>query len=129
MFAWVRWIGPSLVPAVLVLAAVYFGDRRREPLPLVLLAHDGPWSRDSYGFDATHQWLANRGYDPAYGARPLKRVIQKHVQDPLAEAILAGRIKDGDVVRIGVVGDELVFNGVAAKSSKQLMGERPAQLH
>ena len=45
-------------------------------------------------------WLANRGYDPAYGARPLKRVIQKHVQDPLAEQILAGRIKDGDTVRI-----------------------------
>jgi ATP-dependent Clp protease ATP-binding subunit ClpB len=79
--------------------------------------------------DEARTWLAERGYDPAYGARPLKRVIQKSVQDPLAEAILAGRIKDGDVVRIGVVGDELVFNGVAAKSSKQLMGERPAQLH
>ena len=46
--------------------------------------------------DAARTWLANRGYDPAYGARPLKRVIQRHVQDPLAEQILAGRIKDGD---------------------------------
>lgn len=43
-------------------------------------------------------WLANRGYEPAYGARPLKWVIQKFVQDPLAEAILAGRAKDGEIV-------------------------------
>ena len=41
------------------------------------------------------EWLADKGWDPAYGARPLKRVIQKSVQDPLAEMILAGTIKDG----------------------------------
>ncbi|MEM6763034.1 MAG: ATP-dependent chaperone ClpB, partial [Pseudomonadota bacterium] len=46
------------------------------------------------------EWLANRGYDPVYGARPLKRVIQKEVQDPLAEKILAGEIHDGDSVRV-----------------------------
>ena len=40
--------------------------------------------------DTARTWLANQGYDPAYGARPLKRVIQRNVQDPLAEAILAG---------------------------------------
>jgi ATP-dependent Clp protease ATP-binding subunit ClpB len=45
-------------------------------------------------------WLADKGYDPAYGARPLKRVIQKNVQDPLAESILSGDIKDGEVVHI-----------------------------
>ena len=45
-------------------------------------------------------WLADTGYDPAYGARPLKRVIQKALQDPLAELILAGRIKDGETVRV-----------------------------
>ena len=44
--------------------------------------------------------LAEKGYDPAYGARPLKRVIQKNVQDPLAEAILAGEIKDGETVPV-----------------------------
>jgi ATP-dependent Clp protease ATP-binding subunit ClpB len=51
-------------------------------------------------------WLAEKGYDPAYGARPLKRVIQKHVQDPLAEAILAGEIHDGETVpvRLGPLG-------------------------
>src|SRR5262250_1864479 len=45
-------------------------------------------------------WLANKGYDPAYGARPLKRVIQKYLQDPLAELILSGSVKDGDKVAI-----------------------------
>ena len=51
-------------------------------------------------------WLANKGYDPAYGARPLKRVIQKHVQDPLAELILSGQVRDGETVpvRVGPLG-------------------------
>ena len=52
---------------------------------------------------------------PAYGARPVKRVIQRHVQDPLAEQILAGRIKDGDTVRISVRDGELVLNGEPVK--------------
>ena len=47
------------------------------------------------------QWLAEKGYDPAYGARPLKRVIQKWVQDPLAQMLLAGEIRDGSTVKIG----------------------------
>jgi ATP-dependent Clp protease ATP-binding subunit ClpB len=46
-------------------------------------------------------WLADKGYDPAYGARPLRRVIQKALQDPLAEKILAGEIHDGETVVIG----------------------------
>lgn len=58
--------------------------------------------------DAT-EWLANKGYDPAYGARPLKRVIQKSVQDPLAEKILAGEIVDGQNIRIDVENGELSF--------------------
>jgi len=50
--------------------------------------------------DEARDWLAGRGYDPAYGARPLKRVVQKNVQDPLAELILAGKVKDGDAVSV-----------------------------
>jgi ATP-dependent Clp protease ATP-binding subunit ClpB len=46
------------------------------------------------------EWLANEGYDPAYGARPLKRVIQREVQDRLAEAILAGDVQDGQTVLV-----------------------------
>jgi ATP-dependent Clp protease ATP-binding subunit ClpB len=46
------------------------------------------------------KWLAETGYDPVYGARPLKRVIQRELQNPLAEKILAGEIRDGDTVRV-----------------------------
>jgi ATP-dependent Clp protease ATP-binding subunit ClpB len=56
-------------------------------------------------------WLADKGYDPAYGARPLKRVIQKSVQDPLAELILSGKIKDGETVKISSTREGLSFNG------------------
>ena len=62
-------------------------------------------------------WLANRGYDPAYGARPLKRVIQRHVQDPLAEQILAGGVKDGDTVHVSVRDGELTINGWPVKAA------------
>jgi ATP-dependent Clp protease ATP-binding subunit ClpB len=61
--------------------------------------------------DEARQWLANQGYEPAYGARPLKRVIQKAVQDPLAERLLAGSIKDGDVVSLTTRDGHLVING------------------
>ncbi|HSG93950.1 MAG TPA: AAA family ATPase, partial [Afifellaceae bacterium] len=54
-------------------------------------------------------FIAEKGYDPAYGARPLKRVIQKQVQDPLAEKVLAGTIRDGDTVAITAGGDRLLF--------------------
>src|SRR6201999_3547790 len=51
---------------------------------------------------AAKEWLADKGYDPAYGARPLKRVIQKAVQDPLAELILSGKVHDGETVPVTV---------------------------
>ncbi|MDO9443349.1 MAG: ATP-dependent chaperone ClpB, partial [Beijerinckiaceae bacterium] len=66
------------------------------------------------------QWIADKGYDPAYGARPLKRVIQKSVQDPLAERILSGQVTDGEVVRISAakegltIGDEVIAPSDAA---------------
>ena len=61
--------------------------------------------------------LAKRGYDPAYGARPLKRVIQKDVQDPMARLILEGRIKDGDSVRVSFDGNDFLFNGASDKKA------------
>ncbi len=67
--------------------------------------------------DAARTWLANQGYDPQYGARPLKRVIQKNVQDALAGMILAGTVKDGDEVRIGVVGGTIAINGEAVRQA------------
>jgi len=62
--------------------------------------------------DKAMHWLAERGYDPVYGARPLKRAIQKEVQDPLARMILEGRVKDGDNVKVTVDGSSLAINGV-----------------
>jgi len=67
--------------------------------------------------DAARTWLAEQGYDPAYGARPLKRVIQKNVQDPLAEQVLAGKVKDGDTVKITVRDGRLVINGEPVKAA------------
>ena len=60
--------------------------------------------------DKARAWLAEEGYDPAYGARPLKRVIQRSVQDPLAEKILAGEIGDGETVTITAGPHGLRFN-------------------
>jgi ATP-dependent Clp protease ATP-binding subunit ClpB len=59
--------------------------------------------------DEAIDWLAGKGYDPAYGARPLKRVLQKELQDPLAERILVGDIKDGTRVKITAGSDRLNF--------------------
>ncbi|MEM6615512.1 MAG: ATP-dependent chaperone ClpB [Pseudomonadota bacterium] len=68
-------------------------------------------------------WLADKGYDPAYGARPLKRVVQKAVQDQLAEAILEGRIADGDTVVVVehdgtlVIAEDMTANASAERAA------------
>ncbi len=67
--------------------------------------------------EAVH-WLAEKGYDPVYGARPLKRAIQKHLQDPLAEKILAGDIPDGATVKVTAGSDRLLFSPKGAAVSK-----------
>ena len=59
--------------------------------------------------DAARAWLGRVGYDPVYGARPLKRAIQKYLQDPLADKILAGEVKDGQTVRVDEGDGGLVF--------------------
>jgi ATP-dependent Clp protease ATP-binding subunit ClpB len=66
---------------------------------------------------AAREWLADKGYDPAYGARPLKRVIQKSLQDPLAELILSGKIKDGEKVKVSAGQQGLTFNGEAIREA------------
>ena len=65
--------------------------------------------------EAAQNWLAAQGYDPQFGARPLQRVIQNKVQNPLAEALLDGRFQDGDVIAVGLdqAADRLTFNAVA----------------
>jgi ATP-dependent Clp protease ATP-binding subunit ClpB len=65
---------------------------------------------------AAREWLADKGYDPAYGARPLKRVIQRHLQDPLAEKILAGEVADGATVEVSANAQGLLINGDVVKA-------------
>jgi ATP-dependent Clp protease ATP-binding subunit ClpB len=57
------------------------------------------------------EWLAEAGYDPVYGARPLKRVIQRELQNPLATLLLEGRFKPGDVIRVSADKDGLTIDG------------------
>jgi ATP-dependent Clp protease ATP-binding subunit ClpB len=63
--------------------------------------------------DAAKRWLADAGYDPVYGARPLKRTIQRSLQDPLARMILEGRIGDGDLVTVDAGEHGQLINGAA----------------
>jgi ATP-dependent Clp protease ATP-binding subunit ClpB len=73
--------------------------------------------------EAARTWLADRGYDPVYGARPLKRVIQKALQDKLAERLLSGAILDGDTVKVTADEDGLVIRTGAEA------GAKPAAVH
>ena len=70
--------------------------------------------------DDARQWLADEGYDPVFGARPLKRVIQRALQDRLAEMILAGDIADGATVPVSVGPDGLIVGGRVSASNRQL---------
>jgi ATP-dependent Clp protease ATP-binding subunit ClpB len=67
--------------------------------------------------DEARQLLGNMGYDPAYGARPLRRVIQKHLIDRLALALLQGEIHAGDSVKVDVVDGELALEKVAGEQA------------
>jgi ATP-dependent Clp protease ATP-binding subunit ClpB len=74
---------------------------------------------------AGRDWLAAKGWDPAYGARPLKRVVQRYLQDPLAEMILAGDVRDGDSVAISAEGNVLTFNGKSPQTAEIAQFEAP----
>jgi len=63
--------------------------------------------------DAAIKWIADKGYDPVYGARPLKRTVQRALQDPLAELLLAGAIKDGETMPVGADAEGLVLGARA----------------
>ncbi len=63
--------------------------------------------------DAARDRLADAGFDPVYGARPLKRAIQQQIENPLANEILAGKFRPGDMIEVGVAGDNLAFQNAA----------------
>ncbi len=77
--------------------------------------------------DKARHWLGNAGYDPVYGARPLKRVIQRRLQDPLAQLILEGRITDGATVAVSASKTGLTVNGQEfAATADELADAAPA---
>jgi len=67
---------------------------------------------------AAHKWLADEGYDPVFGARPLKRVIQQALQNPLAEMLLAGDVLDGDTVTVSAGPDGLMIGDRVSSSNR-----------
>jgi ATP-dependent Clp protease ATP-binding subunit ClpB len=69
--------------------------------------------------EGARKWLADEGYDPVYGARPLKRVIQRQLQDPLAEMILAGEVRDGDTVHVTAGAEGLIVGDRVLSSNRQ----------
>ncbi|WP_304616820.1 ATP-dependent chaperone ClpB [Paracoccus sp. (in: a-proteobacteria)] len=77
--------------------------------------------------DAARMWLADQGYDPVFGARPLKRVIQRALQDPLAELLLSGEVLDGSVVKVTAGPDGLIVGNRVGKAGDRLgaVGEGP----
>lgn len=74
---------------------------------------------------SAREYLAERGFDPVYGARPLRRTIQKYVEDALAEEILRGKFKDGSQIQIKKKGDELEFIETGKKKTKPVKGSTP----
>jgi ATP-dependent Clp protease ATP-binding subunit ClpB len=77
--------------------------------------------------DKARHWLGNAGYDPVYGARPLKRVIQRRLQDPLAQMILEGKIGEGAAVKVSASKTGLTIDGQEfAASADELTDAMPA---
>jgi len=69
--------------------------------------------------DAAHKWLADEGYEPQFGARPLRRILQRHVENPLSIRLLEGTFNSGDTVVVDAQEDEIVFQ-------RQELDEQPA---
>jgi ATP-dependent Clp protease ATP-binding subunit ClpC len=70
--------------------------------------------------EAAREFLVQKGYDPQYGARPMRRAVERYLEDPLAEEILRGNVHDGEPVQVGVEGEKLVFQQTAATAESAL---------
>jgi ATP-dependent Clp protease ATP-binding subunit ClpC len=60
--------------------------------------------------ETAKEFLIEKGYDPMYGARPMRRAVERYLEDPLAEELLRGNVKAGDTVRVAATGEKLTFN-------------------
>ncbi|OGC84899.1 MAG: hypothetical protein A2W07_08405 [candidate division Zixibacteria bacterium RBG_16_43_9] len=58
------------------------------------------------------EFLARQGYEPSFGARPLKRVMQRYVSQPLANEILKGKFREGDKIKVDLKGEEIIFSRI-----------------
>jgi ATP-dependent Clp protease ATP-binding subunit ClpC len=67
--------------------------------------------------EPAHEFVINKGYDPTYGARPMRRAVEKYLEDPLAEELLKGTVKAGDIVEVTVDGDKLAFRAAEPHAS------------
>jgi ATP-dependent Clp protease ATP-binding subunit ClpB len=79
--------------------------------------------------DNARNWLAAVGYDPVYGARPLKRAIQRRLQDPLAQLLLEGEIGDGSKLKVSAGKAGLIINGKTFDAAEDSLDEPPAPSH
>jgi ATP-dependent Clp protease ATP-binding subunit ClpB len=68
-------------------------------------------------------WLADEGYDPVFGARPLKRVIQRALQDPLADLLLSGDVKDGETLAISAGAEGLIIGDRVGATNRERPGD------
>jgi ATP-dependent Clp protease ATP-binding subunit ClpC len=69
--------------------------------------------------DEAKSWLAKEGYDPVFGARPLRRAIERYVENPLSAKILSGELNEGDTVKVDLGKEGLTFSGKTAKTSRK----------
>jgi ATP-dependent Clp protease ATP-binding subunit ClpB len=79
--------------------------------------------------ERAREWLAQAGYDPVYGARPLKRMIQRRLQDPLAQLLLEGRIADGHKVQVSANKHGLVIDGQSFDTADDPLDAASPQSH
>jgi ATP-dependent Clp protease ATP-binding subunit ClpA len=68
------------------------------------------------------EFLIDKGYDPTYGARPMRRAVEKYLEDPLAEEFLRGNIKQGDTLEVHMAGEQLAFNVPQAQQGEPANG-------
>jgi ATP-dependent Clp protease ATP-binding subunit ClpB len=79
--------------------------------------------------EGARNWLADEGYDPVFGARPLKRVIQRNLQDPLAEMLLSGEVKDGETIKVTTGPDGLLVGARVQKSARETEKKEGQRVH
>jgi ATP-dependent Clp protease ATP-binding subunit ClpC len=99
-------------------------DEIREIVKLMAKEIQGRLSEQRITLDLTDEalgWLVDEGYDPVYGARPLRRALQRYVENPLAKMLLAGELEEGDTITVGLQDGSLDFQRKTAEPSKAMV--------